>query len=151
MTSRRRLLQAMLALGSTLLPGSVLPSIKSGAWRNWSGHLVAYPASRFSPGSEDELADWLKTSNGSIRPVGAGHSFTPLVPTDGHLVVVDRLSGLVAHDPENYRAEVYAGSRLSDLGQPLDEVGQAMPNLPDIDHQTVAGAIATSTLSLIHI
>ena len=145
MTSRRRLLQAMLALGSTLLPRSVLPSIKSGAWRNWSGHLVAYPASRFSPGSEDELADWLKTSNGSIRPVGAGHSFSPLVPTDGHLVIVDRLSGLVVHDPENYRAEVYAGSRLSDLGQPLDEVGQAMPNLPDIDHQTVAGAIATST------
>ena len=145
MNSRRRLLKAMLGLGSSLLARYVFPVTKSESWRNWAGHLVAYPTSRFSPGSEDELVDWLRSSSGTVRPVGAGHSFTALVPTEGHLVVVDRLSGMVSHDSQNLSAEVYAGSRLSELGQPLDDIGQAMPNLPDIDRQTVAGAIATST------
>ena len=114
-------------------------------WRNWSGHLVANPASRFAPGSEDELMAWLKKSNDSLRPVGSGHSFTPLVPTNGHLVVLDRLSGVIEYDSGSLEAEVYAGSRLGDLGAPLNEIGHAMPNLPDIDRQTVAGAIATAT------
>ena len=33
-----------------------------------------------------------------MRPVGSGHSFAPLVPTDGH--VVDRLAGIMDHDAD---------------------------------------------------
>ena len=145
MISRRGLIKGVLALGGSLIPRFVFPSTGTGPWGNWSGHLVAHPASRFAPVSEDELVDWMKSSTGTLRPVGAGHSFTPLVPTDGHLVILDRLSGIASHDAGSLSAEVYAGSRLSDLGQPLDDKGQAMPNLPDIDRQTVAGAVATST------
>jgi FAD-linked oxidoreductase len=114
-------------------------------WRNWSGGVVAAPRGRFSPASEDELAGFLAQSTGPLRPVGSGHSFTALVPTDGQLVVIDQLQGLLGHDPSSLEATVAAGTRLSELGPALDAIGQAMFNLPDIDRQTLAGATATAT------
>lgn len=114
-------------------------------WRNWSGYLYANPAGRFVPSSEDQLADFLRNTSGAIRPVGSGHSFSPLVPTDGHLVVIDELSGLLQHDAEELTATFGAGSTLQEMGPALSNVGQAMLNLPDIDRQTLAGATATAT------
>lgn len=114
-------------------------------WRNWSGIQSSYPAKRAAPASEAELADLLKSAPAPIRPVGAGHSFTALVPTDGTLVSLDGLSGLVAHDPATLQATVRAGTRLGDLGPALAAVGQEMPNLPDINKQSLAGAIGTGT------
>ncbi len=114
-------------------------------WRNWSGALLAHPAGRVAPASEAELIDWLRRTSGPLRPVGAGHSFTALVPTEGHLLVLDKLAGLLAHDAERLRATFGAGTRLSDMGPPLAEIGQASKILPDIDRQTLAGAISTAT------
>jgi FAD-linked oxidoreductase len=141
----------------TLLAGSALAALfgavgplraratASVPWRNWSGHLVAHPAGRFAPTSEDELASFLASTRGAVRPVGSGHSFTPLVPTDGHLIVIDRLAGLQDHDAPQQRATFGAGTRLGDMGAPLEEIGQGMFILPDIDRQTLAGATATAT------
>ena len=91
------------------------------------------------------LAEFFAASSGPVRPVGAGHSFSPLVPTDGHLVVLDRLSGLLSHDPVALQATFGAGTRLGDMGAPLEAVGQAMLNRPESDRQTLAGATATAT------
>jgi len=141
----------------TLLAGSALAALfgavgsvraranASVPWRNWSGHLVAHPAGRFAPASEDELAAFLASTSGAVRPVGSGHSFTPLVPTDGHLIVIDRLAGLQQHDAQRLRATFGAGTRLGDMGAPLEAIGQGMFILPDIDRQTLAGATATGT------
>ena len=83
MISRRGLIKGMLALGGSLIPRFVFPSTGTGPWRNWSGHLVAYPASRFAPVSEDELVDWMKSSTGTLRPVGAvGQKFSETRPID---------------------------------------------------------------------
>ena len=114
-------------------------------WHNWSGYLSANPVGRIAPHSEDELVTALRSTSGAIRPVGSGHSFSPLVPTDGHLIVLDNLSGLVSHNRDTMTAELFAGTRLSDAGRMLNSVGQAMFNLPDIDRQTLAGAISTAT------
>jgi FAD-linked oxidoreductase len=114
-------------------------------WRNWSGGLEAHPVGRFAPSTEAELIEFMRTTRGQLRPVGAGHSFTPLVPTDGHLVIVDKIAGLLDHDGETMQATFGAGTRLGDMGAPLEAVGQAMLNLPDIDRQTLAGAISTAT------
>ncbi|MEE4284157.1 MAG: D-arabinono-1,4-lactone oxidase, partial [Pseudomonadales bacterium] len=92
-----------------------------------------------------ELMDYLRRTSGEIRPVGSGHSFSALVPTDGHLVVIDQLHGLLNHDAGLMQATFAAGTRLGDIGAPLQRVGQAMLNLPDIDRQTLAGATATAT------
>ncbi len=114
-------------------------------WRNWSGLQSAYPTARAAPASEAELAGLMRTSPAPIRPVGAGHSFTPLVPTSGTLVSLDGMSGLIAHDTEKLQATVWAGTRLGDLGPALAAIGQEMPNLPDINKQSLAGAIGTGT------
>ena len=115
------------------------------AWRNWSGSLVAHPADRFSPANEQALVDFLASTQASLRPVGSGHSFTPLVPTDGYLLILDQLTGLLSFDQAANKATFGAGTRLSDMGAPLARIGQAMINLPDIDRQTLAGATSTAT------
>ncbi len=114
-------------------------------WRNWSGGLTAQPAARVAPATEAELLDWLRSTTGPLRPVGAGHSFSPLVPTDGTLLVLDRMAGLRSHDPDRLRATFGAGTRLSVMGEALEAIDQAPLILPDIDRQTLAGAISTGT------
>ena len=114
-------------------------------WSNWSGIAHSYPAQRAAPQSEQELLDILKTAPAPVRPVGAGHSFTALVPTNGTLLTLDAMSGLVSHDTAACRATVRGGTRLADLGPALAAIGQEMINLPDINKQSIAGAIATGT------
>ena len=146
--SRRRFLSYSV-LASLYGVTHAVPTIASGkspvAWRNWSGGVIAHPRARFSASSEQQLADFMASTNGPVRPVGSGHSFTALVPTDGHLIVIDQLAGLLEHDSDNLNATFGAGTRLSDIGKPLEAAGQAMFNLPDIDRQTLAGATATAT------
>lgn len=118
---------------------------QSVSWSNWSGGQTCQPAGRYDISSEQQLTSLLRNTLGPIRPVGSGHSFSALVPTDGHLVVIDQLSGILDSDAQTKQVTLGAGSRLGDLGAQLEAIGQGMINLPDIDRQTVAGAIATGT------
>lgn len=112
-------------------------------WRNWSGVQNAYPAARLAPKDEGELATALKVAQAPIRPVGAGHSFTALAPTDGTLVSLDSMSGIVGWEGDE--AIVRTGTRLGALGPLLAEKGRALPNLPDINKQSLGGALGTAT------
>ncbi len=160
MTTRRKVLlggAGMLALGAGGLVGRRLrldreppapPATDAQGrvvWQNWAGLEHSYPAQRAAPASDAELAQVLRSAPMPIRPVGAGHSFTALVPTDGTVLSLDRMTGLVSHDAAAMTATVRAGTRLSALGPALAEIGQEMPNLPDINKQTLAGAMATAT------
>ncbi len=160
MSSRRKVLlggAGLLALGGAGLAGrrawldrEPQPPAATDArgrllWSNWSGTESAYPAVRAAPTNEAELAQLMPRAAAPIRPVGAGHSFTALVPTEGTMLALDRMSGLVSADRELVTATVRAGTRLSALGPALAGIGQEMPNLPDINKQTLAGALATGT------
>jgi len=114
-------------------------------WRNWSGIQSAYPVERWAPRSVDELAQGIARRAAPIRIVGSGHSFMPLVPTPGALLTLDAMSGLLAHDTDTRRATFQGGTRLGDVGPALAAIGQEMPNLPDINKQSLGGAIATGT------
>ena len=115
-------------------------------WQNWSGYRHCLPAARIAPANTDELASFLKASKGPVRPVGAGHSFTELVPTDGGTILSLRnFEGLLSHDAAAMTATFGAGTKLGQLGELLDPLGQALPNMPDIDEQSLAGAMATGT------
>ena len=57
-----------------------------GEWRNWSGSQRALPGRWWRPGSEDQLVALLQSSSGEVRVTGAGHSFSALCKTAGHLV-----------------------------------------------------------------
>lgn len=123
-------------------PASVGPQNRL-LWRNWSGIAHAYPAARLAPRTEAEAAKALTTAVAPIRAVGAGHSFTALVPTDGTLMTLDNLAGIDRW--EGTEAVVRAGTRLGALGPALAERGRAMANLPDINKQSLAGCLATAT------
>ena len=114
-------------------------------WRNWSGSQQCLPAARIAPASVAELQELIARGKGVVRAVGAGHSFSALVPTDGTIVSLSRLSGVLSHDSEALQATLWAGSRLGDIGAPLEQAGQALINMPDIDEQTLAGSLATAT------
>lgn len=158
MSTRRKVLlggAGLVALGAGGLAGrrwwldrepaapSPLDAQGRALWSNWAGNAHAYPVKRAAPASEAELAALLPGAATPIRPVGSGHSFTALVPTEGTLLSLDRLSGLVRHDATS--ATVRAGTKLSALGPLLAGIGQEMPNLPDINKQTLAGGLATGT------
>ena len=148
MPNRRQLLKYFAALSAASLGGGMLSQSAAArviGWKNWSGSQSCIPSARLAPASLPELQQLVAESLGPIRPVGAGHSFSPLVPTDGQIVSLARLSGLVSHDPDRLRATFQAGTQMSAMGAPLHEVGQALINMPDIDEQVIAGAIATGT------
>lgn len=121
------------------------PSTRDGKvlWRNWSGIQHSYPDQRLAPRDEGELAAAILTAPAPVRAVGAGHSFTPLVPTTGALVTLDAMSGIVGWDGD--KATVMAGTRLGALGPALAAKGRAMANLPDINKQSLGGALGTGT------
>ncbi len=152
MVNRRNVLQLLISaaiagggLAPATLAGSAERSPRRLPWRNWSGSQECLPLARVAPTTVSELQEIIASASGTIRPVGAGHSFTPLVPTDGTIVSLSRMSGLLSHNSELKQATVFAGSRLGDLGAPLEEVGQALINMPDIDQQALAGCLATAT------
>lgn len=148
MLNRRSLITALGGIALASRYGS-LPAIAAEKrrlpWRNWSGSQQCLPEARVAPASVAQLQELLAGSQGVIRPVGAGHSFTALVPTDGTIVSLSRLGGVSDVDSESLQATIGGGTRLGDIGQPLHDAGQALINMPDIDEQTLAGSLATAT------
>ncbi|WP_301080941.1 D-arabinono-1,4-lactone oxidase [Rhodoferax sp.] len=157
MSPDRRLFLGTAAAGAvaTLLPGcgsrgsepQMPVSYELGhplPWVNWAGNQYCFPKQRLAPASEAEVVDALRQAAGRVRAVGTGHSFTALVPTDDTLIATDLLSGLVGHDATRLQAELWAGTRLNDVGPLLAGIGQALPIMPDVDHFALGGAIATS-------
>lgn len=143
---RRDFLWQLAALGSAAsFPAAYAAAKRIVPWRNWSGAQSCIPTERLAPADEAELAQRIKTASGVVRPVGAGHSFSALVPTDGSIISLARLSGLVDHDAAAMQATFMGGTPMSMMGEPLKQLGQALPNQADVDYQTLAGALATST------
>jgi FAD-linked oxidoreductase len=153
---RRQFLQgATAAAATTLLPGCgpkptepqspvIYQPGKPLPWINWAGNQSCTPAFRVAPASDAEVAEVLKNAKGVVRAVGAGHSFSAVVPTDDTLVSTDLLSGLIGHDATTHQSEIWAGTRLHDVGPLLASVGQALPNMPDMDYPAMGGSIVNS-------
>ncbi|MEB9504028.1 D-arabinono-1,4-lactone oxidase [Bacillus anthracis] len=123
-------------------------SIKGQKWRNWTGNVEGTPHYTMYPESIQDVVEVIELARKEgkkIRVVGSGHSFTPLVQTEEILVSLDELKGIVNVDAEKMVAEVWAGTKLHELGKLLEEKGYAQENLGDIDSQSIAGAISTGT------
>ena len=119
----------------------------AGPWQNWSGDLSCTPRRVERPVDEAGVVDAVcrAAADGLVlRPVGSGHSFTPLCVTDGVQLDLGGLSRLVDVSADGV-ARVQAGMTLDRLSLALHAHGRALENLGDIDKQTVAGALATAT------
>ncbi len=134
------------------LPRTAAPT----SWTNWSGTAGATPIATVRPRRRDDIATTIDTARrdgATVRPLGNGHSFTrigtPESPADlrGGCVALDLSDwrGITDADPATGLVTVRAGTPLHELNADLDALGLALPNLGDIDRQTLAGAIATGT------
>jgi FAD-linked oxidoreductase len=115
-------------------------------WTNWGGNQQAQATEILTPGTVDELVAQVKEASASgrrIKAVGSGHSFTAIAVANDQRLFLHRMAGLVSIDAP--LVTVQAGMPLYVLNAVLAEHGLAMPNLGDIDQQTVAGAISTGT------
>ncbi|HEX3257484.1 MAG TPA: D-arabinono-1,4-lactone oxidase [Pseudonocardia sp.] len=116
-------------------------------WRNWAGNqrtdpvrtVAAHDTGDVVAAVKDAARDGLR-----LKAVGSGHSFTAIAVPDGVAVRAPSDPRLLQVDATGL-ATVPAGMTLRTLNPLLWARGWALPNLGDIDAQTVAGAIATGT------
>jgi FAD-linked oxidoreductase len=117
-------------------------------WRNWAGNQTCEPVRVARPRS---TADVVATVRGAasqdlrVKAIGAGHSFTGVGLTDGVQLDLTHLSGIRSVDRATGLVRVGAGTPLHRLNAELHAHGLALPNLGDVDRQSVAGATSTGT------
>jgi FAD/FMN-containing dehydrogenase len=117
-------------------------------WTNWAGNESCRPQEIAFPRTEDEVSEIIASATRRglpIRVVGAGHSFSTICLTDGVLISLDRMSGIVDADTGSKLVRVRSGTRIRDFGDPLWAMGLCLKNQGDIDSQHIAGAISTAT------
>lgn len=117
-------------------------------WANWSGVATSQPEHFLQPKDETDIAHIIAraaASAGTVKAVGASHSFTPVAQTNGTLVNLDNMSGLVSFNQEKMTVTLRAGTRLRDVPGILRPLGVAFANQGDVDPQSIIGAISTGT------
>jgi FAD/FMN-containing dehydrogenase len=117
-------------------------------WTNWVGNQSFTPAYAAAPRDEEEVAALVRDAAEQglgVRVAGARHSFTPIVETDGVLLDLSTLRGVVDADPGRKRASAMSGTLIRDFYEPLWSQGLALKNQGDIDTQQIAGAVSTAT------
>jgi FAD/FMN-containing dehydrogenase len=113
---------------------------------NWAGNQRWSPQAVVEPRDENHVVDVVcRAAEDRVRlkVIGGAHSWSDAAVTDGMMVRLDRLGGVVGVGDESVTVE--AGMRLGRLVSFLDERGLALPVLPTITEQTVVGAVATAT------
>ena len=117
-------------------------------WSNWVGNQSFTPSFAAAPRDEEEVAALVRDASDrgcGVRVAGARHSFTPIVETDGLLLDLSNIRGVVGSDAQRKRATARAGTLVRDFYEPLWSSGLALKNQGDIDTQQIAGAVATAT------
>jgi L-gulono-1,4-lactone dehydrogenase len=118
------------------------------AFTTWSGHHRCWPAKWGHPRTVEEVVAAVRhaaETGGRVKVVGAGHSWSDIACSDGTLLQLDGLTGILEEDRGAGTVTVAAGMRLEALNRELDARGLAMPSLGSISQQSVAGAVSTGT------
>ena len=118
------------------------------SWSNWAGAQTCHPDLILRPPGLGELTEAVAAAaarGGQITAAASGHSFSGAALTEDLMIDVGNFSGVIEADRTSGLVKVGGGTVLSDLNRELDGLGLAMPNLGDIDTQTISGAISTGT------
>ncbi len=144
--NRRAFLKSLAATGAlgSMSPAQLLASTGNApAWQNWSGNQSATPRQLVYATDESVVRDTIRNSTGTLRAFGGSHSFSGIVPTDDTLISLEPMAGLRGTDGNVFRYG--GGTRLAMASAMAHEQGYSFTNEPDINLQSLAGAIATST------
>ncbi|MGB0872297.1 MAG: D-arabinono-1,4-lactone oxidase [Solirubrobacterales bacterium] len=120
----------------------------SGTIKNWSRLQRFTPRNYAEPATVDQVVAAVNAARGRgdrIRVAGNLHSFSEIVRTDDTLISLKAMNGLIDADVASGLVRVRAGTSIHQLSRQLDALGLALPNLGDIDVQSIAGAAATGT------
>jgi FAD-linked oxidoreductase len=115
---------------------------------NWARTQSSDPVKVCYPGTEGEILDCIRKAGASgqkVRLVGAGHSWSDIVCTEGVLISLDKFNRVVRVDKAANTVTVEAGVRLKDMIRVLHDHGLSMLNLGSIADQSAAGALSTGT------
>ena len=119
-----------------------------GEWRNWGRSARVRPQRVEFPTTTTAVQRAVQAAARRglrVKAVGAGHSFTGIAVAPGVLLDLSDLTGLVGVDRDRARVTLRAGTRLHQIPRLLAPYGLAMPNLGDIDRQSISGATSTGT------
>ncbi len=117
----------------------------AGAISNFGGNISFTPRRSYRPRSDEEVLRILEEHrDGTVRVVGAGHSWNPGIETPDALVDLRHLRHVRVHGDRKH-VTVGAGVRIGALLKHLKKRGLTLPSIGLIDRQTVAGAAATGT------
>ena len=115
-------------------------------WRNWGRSVEATPRHVVRATSVAEVAATVRAARErglTVKPIGAGHSFTAIGATDGIHLDIAAIDGVLAVDGPN--VTFGAGTNLYQLPALFAPLGLGLQNMGDIDRQTLAGATSTGT------
>ena len=115
-------------------------------WRNWGRSVTVTPQFIARPTSVEEVVSALRFAKDrglTVKPIGAGHSFTAIGATAGVQLDLGGLDGLLA--VEGNLATFAAGTHLYQIASLLAPYNLALANMGDIDRQTISGAVSTGT------
>ncbi len=112
------------------------------------GRNVDFQAEGLTPRDELEVLDLLRAHAGrTIRAVGAAHSWSDLVRSDGLVIDLRRLDRIAVHrgGPGVATVTAGAGCRIGAILKALGAHGLTLPTVGAITKQTIAGAVSTGT------
>lgn len=117
-------------------------------WRSWSGAVRATPDVMRRPTSVGAVVAAVSAARDAgavLRVAGSGHSFSPIAASDRHMMTLDAMPPAVDIAPDGRSATVGAGVAIRVLNRALDAHDLALATMGGIDHQVIAGALATGT------
>ena len=76
---------------------------------NWAGNVVWREPLTVSPETLAELRAVVREAEGNVRVIGRSHSFTPMCDTDGTLINMAKMSGVIDLDETTGRVTVEGG------------------------------------------
>ncbi len=128
------------------------PLVRSGVlepgvrWRNWGRSAKAHPQFLAHAASAEEVQETIafaREEGLTVKPIGAGHSFTAIGATNGVQLDISAIDGIT--NVVGNLVTLGAGTNLYQLPALLEPHGLALQNMGDIDRQTLAGATSTGT------
>lgn len=129
---------------------------KNVRWANTIGRYESKPVTYFKPESLQDIISMVKDAeekNLKVRAIGSGHSFSDVAIPDDYLADISLLQMVQKADRAVLKSQfagihlvnAEAGVTVRELNRQLDKLGLALLNMGGIDHQTLAGVIATAT------
>ena len=82
----------------------------------------------------------------TVTIVGSRHSWSDIAVPDDTMLSLEKYTGVVHIDKDRQLVTVRGGTTLEEIVIAIEADGLALPQLPSVSGQTIAGAIATGKM-----